>query len=216
MVRIFIVVACLVWPMQFYLLSSAASPSEKDAAKVEANEAAAVRECIRSFLSTWLIERDFVKALGSFSERSFSNQAMFYEDCSGYIEDTDRASPEAIRKGTQEFLRDFITGDDALRRYKTLDSALNVQPILPMVKKLGKNALNRNSFEADHFLVVHLMPAGIKSLIDEPKAAKFLKGQLPKSGFYVSFAAIGDGVVYFIWVKEGESWKIYHASMICM
>lgn len=170
-----------------------------------------LKKQVLHFLTTWLIDRDFVKAIDSFSDRAFSNEAIFNESCSG-IRDEVRNSAEAMRKELEIFLmgiEDFPASND-------LNTALNVNNLLPFKRLKSKSA---SSMELDRFLLLRVKTSDITKLASGNRARKFLKEYFKSEQLrYLSIIPIGDegGIMYFVWEKDGEIWKISHASLECM
>lgn len=175
--------------------------------KATMTEQQRIRDCIRSFLTVWLVDRNVDKAKLSFGNAAFSNEALLQASCAGYIKPDDRKSEVARRAGVQKFLQDFLPQDAAV----SLDKLLNRDAIFPLVDQLGFKPAN--SPEADLFVLAKLTKEQLA--VDESWEADYLRKNLPAS-FYASFVPIGQGLIYFIWVPEGNSWVIYHASLVCM
>jgi hypothetical protein len=166
-----------------------------------------VRDNVRSFLSVWLLERATDKALLFFGHGAFQNEAILAASCAGYIKPEERNSEKARRAGVDKFLRDFIPTE----RKSSLPQVLNREAIDPLVAQMGGKVVNDP--KADLFVVAKLEREELP--VEESKEADYLRKNLP-TNFYASFVPVGEGVVYFLWVSEGKTWKIYHASLVCM
>ena len=170
-----------------------------------------LKKQVLHFLATWLVDRDFVKAIDSFSARAFSNEAIFNESCSG-IRDEARNSAEAMKKELEIFLmsiEDFPISAD-------LNAALNINNLMPFKQLKSKSVSN---MEQDRFLLIHVKTSDIAKLASGNRARKFLKEYFKSTQpRYLSIIPIGDegGIMYFVWEKDGENWKIPHASLECM
>jgi len=217
MTRIVIQVICMALLLQscspgFGKLEAAQSQGQarKQVAMTKNQDVAAVRQRVKNFLISWLIQRDDKKAIQFFSEQAFSNEVLFHESCAGYIKDEARKSKEAVRRGVEKFLADFY----ASAKPKTLSEALGVQQVITMAQQLKDKVVN--NVNADRFLLIYLRPEEVRSLTEKPEAALFLKEHLPSQGFYVSFVSVGQGTSFFFWIKEGETWRIFHAALICI
>jgi len=183
-----------------------------DSKSVSKHDEEILRSQIKQFLSTWLVDRDFAKAIDSFSARAFSNKAIFDESCSG-IQDEARNSAEAMKNEIGKFLNldeeDFPVSDD-------LNVALSANSLLPFKRLKSKSVSN---MEQDRFLLLRIKASDVADFASESHAHKFLKEYFKSTQpLYLSIISIGDagGIVYFIWEKDGENWKISHASLVCM
>jgi hypothetical protein len=167
-----------------------------------------VRDTTKQFLSAWLVERDPDKAAQFFGEDSFRNEAMLAAPCAGYIKPAERRLEAARRAGVIKFLRDFVP--PAAKR--GLPEVLSRAAIADdLAKKLAGKLINDP--KADLFAVARL---GTKDLpLEDSKESAYLRLHLP-TAFYVSFVPLEEGLVYFVWLPEGNTWKIYHASLVCM
>lgn len=184
--------------------------AEQQATMSVNKEAAEVREAVKAFLTTWLVERNIVKAIRFFTSASFSNEAMFHESCAGYIKTVDQKSTTAVKKGVEKFLSDFIVGS----KPRNLNEVLNSESIALMAEQFDKKTLN--DVRDDRFLVVHSRPSDLESFSQDARAVGFLRQHLPAEGFYVSFIPAGQGVCYLFWIRDGTAWRIYHAALICI
>jgi hypothetical protein len=173
-------------------------------------EGAGVRISTKAFLTSWLVERNDAKALQSFSDQAYSNRVMLHESCAGYIKDADRRSRDGIKKGIQKFLADA----SSLHHAKTLNEALNLTVVLKLAQQLEGKVTN--NVKEDGFLLVHSSSVDAIDLATEPEASAFLKAHLPPQGFYEAFVPLGQGMSVFLWIKEGDAWKIYHVALVCM
>jgi len=170
-----------------------------------------LKKQVLHFLTTWLVDRDFVKAIDSFNARAFSNEAIFNESCSG-IRDEARNSAEAMKKE----LELFLMGIENFPAHNDLNAALNVNNLMPFKRLKSKSV---SDMEQDRFLLLRVKTADIAKLASENDARKFLKEYFKSTQQrYLSIISVGDdgGIMYFIWEKDGENWKIPHASLACM
>jgi hypothetical protein len=191
--------------------SDAQNPGRPDRAKPSSAQVTMnphlVRDAVQSFLSVWLIERDPGRAALFFGKDAFQNEAMLSDSCTGYIKANERASEAARRAGVDKFLSDFVPSEPKPR----LSEVLNRAAVAPLIKQMaGKLTNNPN---VDQFAVAKLTKDDLP--LEESKESDYLRLKLPAT-FYVSFVPIGEGVVYFVWIPEGKTWRIYHASLVCM
>ena len=172
-----------------------------------------LRSQIKQFLSTWLVDRNVVKAINSFSAKAFSNKAIFDSECSG-MGDEARNSAEAMKTGIEIILKEV----DDLPVFDDLNTALNISSFFPVKKHLKSKAIN--PVEQDKFLLVPVKTSVAAKLASSSYARKFLKEYFKSSlSLYLSIVPIGDGdgLMCFIWEKDGENWKISHAFLpFCM
>jgi hypothetical protein len=183
------------------------APDAPNAAGQVIMEYQLVRDTVRSFLSAWLIERATEKAVLFFGNEAFQNEAILAASCASYIKPEERSSEKARRAGVNKFLRDFAPSE----RKTSLSEVLNREAIVPLVAQMGSKVINDP--KVDLFVVVKLAREELP--VEESKDANYLRKHLP-ARFYASFVPVGDGMVYFLWVPEGKTWKIYHASLVCM
>jgi hypothetical protein len=203
---IYLIVMVCMWG---YPQASISSIGEKDMSLSQDEES--LRNCITRFLSSWLVERNAIEAFNSFGSRAFGNKAMFDDECSGYIRNSDRNSVESIKRGIERFLNDTAS----FPVYKNLNDALNTESLLSLKKRLGSKIIN--NLDQDRFLMVRVKPGDIVSLTSRNNPRKFLKKYLKSpDALYLSFISLNDGIMYFVWEKESTNWKICHASLICM
>lgn len=165
---------------------------------------------VKAFLNIWLINRQMKEAKKFFSQQAYANKAMFSESCAGYISDSDRDSKEAIRRGVERFLADI----QGVPKNKTLRKVLDHKKVSEMATQLKGKILN--NIDADHFLLINIGNHELDGLIDKPESTAFLKEFLRNKVIYLSLIPRGQGLVIFLWGKEKQSWKIFHASLICM
>jgi hypothetical protein len=168
-----------------------------------------LRSQVLQFLSTWLVNRDFAVAINSFGANAFSNEAIFDDYC--FWRDVDQNSTEAIKKDIELFLKSIE--DDDFPVFDDLTAALNLENLVPF-KPLKSKAVN--PVDKDRFLLMRVKSSDIVNLTDKSKkkSRDFLKKFFKESrSLYLSIIPIGDdsGVVFFIWEKDGEFWKISHA-----
>jgi len=166
-----------------------------------------VRDAVRSFLSTWLIERDPGRAVLFFGKDAFKNEAMLSASCAGYIKPNERTSETARRAGVDKFLRDFVPAEAK----PALSAVLNRAAVAALEKQMAGKLTNDPN--VDLFAVAKLTKDDLP--LEESKESDYLRLHLPAS-FYASFVPIDEGLIYFVWVPEGKTWKIYHASLVCM
>jgi hypothetical protein len=174
--------------------------------KTTMTEQQRIRDSVQSFLTVWLVDRSLDKAKLSFGDAVFNNEALLQASCAGYIKSEDRKSETARRAGVQKFLQDFLPKEPAV----SLDKVLNREAIMPLVDQLGFKPAN--SPEADLFILAKLTKEQLP--VNESWETDYLRKNLPAS-FYASFVPIGQGLIYFLWVPEGNNWVIYHASLVC-
>lgn len=170
-------------------------------------EQQSVRESVRSFLTVWLVDRNLDKAKLSFGNAAFNNEALLQASCAGYIKSEDRKSEAARRAGVQKFLQDFLPKNPVT----SLDKVLNREAIMPLVNRLALKPAN--SPESDLFILAKLTKEQLP--VNESWEAEYLRKNLP-ANFYASFVPIGEGLIYFLWVPEGNNWVIYQASLVCI
>jgi hypothetical protein len=167
-----------------------------------------VGKWVRSFLNTWLVERNIQKAKTSFTKTAYTNEAMLQESCAGYIKAADRKSQTAISAGIEKFLQDFLPQKPAA----SLEEVLDRKAVSEIVYGSGSNPINNP--ESDSYIIVKLKK---NQLPDNDSAeTEFLRKHLPASDFYASFVPVGGGWVYFLWISEDNRWEIYHASVVCV
>jgi hypothetical protein len=184
--------------------------TQKEAAVSPPESLNDVRQSVHDFLIAWLVKRDATKALQSFSKDAFSDQVMLNESCSGYISEANRTSPSAVQSAVRMFLADT----PRKRTPKNLDDALDPSRITVLPGRMvGKVA---NDVNVDRFLLVPSEHVDIASLTERPQSAEFLRQHLGSRPFYVSIVPLGKGLGYFMWIKEGGTWKIMHAGLVCM
>jgi len=165
---------------------------------------------VLQFLTTWLVDRDAVKAIDSFSLNAFSNEAIFDEECSG-IRDEDRNSKDDLKKTIEKFLK----VDDWLPVFDSLNGALEIDVLLPLNKKLKNRVVN--TLIQDRFLLVQIKPSDVVNLTSQKKSRDFMKKYLKQSGpLYLSIISPSNGIVFLVWEKDGANWKIFHVSLVCM
>jgi len=171
---------------------------------------------IKQFLSTWLVDRDFAKAIDSFGIRAFSNKAIFNDECF-YMADEVRNSAEAMKAGIEILFKET---NDEFPVFADLDAALNMNNgfLLAKFKRLKSRA--DNPVDRDEFLLVPVKASDVVNLNSVNRTRKFLKEYFKLSqSLYLSIIPIGndDGLMCFIWEKDGENWKISHAFLpFCM
>lgn len=170
----------------------------------------ALQKNVKAFLNIWLISRQLKEAKRFFSQQAYTNKAMLSESCAGYVSDSDRNSTEAIHRGVERFLADI----QDIPKQKTLKKALDHKKISEMATQLKGKVLN--DIEADHFLLINIGNQEVDNLIDKPESATFLKEYLSNKVIYLSLIPRGQGLMFFLWGKEKQSWKIFHASLICI
>jgi len=182
------------------------APAPK-AARVNMTEQQRVRDDVQSFLTVWLVDRDIEKAKASFGASAFGNEAILQAPCAGYIKPEDRGSETARRAGIQKFLQDFLPKKPAT----TLGEVLSSEAISVLVDQLGCKLANDP--KADLFVLARLTVEQVPA--SESRDADYLRKNLPSS-FYVSFIPIGHGMLCFLWIPQGNDWRIYHTSLVCM
>ncbi len=190
--------------------SSAQSPPNTAASRTAgANmmEQQCVRNDVQSFLTAWLVNRNLEQAKRSFAAAAFSNEAMLQAPCADYIKPGDRGSATARRAGVEEFLKDFLPP----RQVSSLGEVLSRDALSALVDQLGTRIVNDP--KVDLFAVARLTTAQLP--VGEARDAEYLRRNLPPR-FYASFVPIGQGMIYFLWVPQGNDWRIYHASLVCM
>ena len=166
-----------------------------------------VRDSVRAFLSSWLVDRDTDKATRSFGESAFKNESMLQESCAGYIKPEERGSEVARRAGIKKFLQDFLP----VKAPRSLGDVLDRTSLAPMTEQLGKKLVNDPN--ADLFALAELAAGEVPTSNSEEAA--YLRKHLPPK-FYASFVPVGQGMVYFLWVPKGGQWRIFHASLVCI
>jgi hypothetical protein len=192
-------------------MPQAAIPSIEEKNISFSQDEESLRNCVSRFLTTWLVNRNAIAAFNSFGIKAFENKAIFDDECSGYIRDFDRNSVEAIKKGVEKFLKDT----SSLTACNNLNDVLAIDSLVSLKKRLGAKVIN--SLIQDRFLLVRAKPGDVVSLTSRSKPRKFLQKYLKSTEpLYLSFISLGGGIMYFVWEKKSENWKICHASLICM
>jgi hypothetical protein len=171
------------------------------------SELRAIQQTVHSFLKAWLVERDVERAKSAFGRGAAQNEAMLQAPCAGFIKAEDRHSESARREGIERFLRDFLPRQPV----KSLGQALNRELAVRMGRQFGTQLANDPA--TDRYVLARLTKDQFSTGSSE--GAEYLRNALPH-GFWVSFVPIGDGTVYFVWVSEGTTWRIFHASLVCM
>jgi hypothetical protein len=166
-----------------------------------------IRDTVQSFLSVWLIERDPARAALFFGKDAFQNEAILSASCAGYIKPSERASEAARRAGVDRFLRDFVPSEAK----RGLSEVLNRAALASLTKRMAGKLTNNPS--VDQFAIAKLTKDDLP--LENSKESDYLRSHLPAT-FYASFVPIEEGVVYFVWISEGKTWRIYQASLVCM
>lgn len=166
-----------------------------------------VRDDVQSFLTTWLVDRNIEKAKLSFGAAAIGNEAILQASCAGYIRPEERGSEMARRTGVQKFLQDFLPQ----KPVTALGEVLTRDATSVLLDQLGTKITNDP--RADLFVLAKLSKAELPG--DDPRDVDYLRKNLPSS-FYISFVPVGQGMIYFVWVSQGNEWRIYHASLVCM
>ena len=183
------------------------TPKAKSPARTPlSEEKESVRKTVQAFLDSWLVSRDLDSAKLGFGAAAFLNEAMLQESCAGYIKPEQRSSEAARRIGIDKFLRDFLPAKPVAR----LSQVINQNSVAQMAEQLGANLAN--DARSDGFVLAKLTREQIPVSAAEFK--DYLRSRLPDE-FYASFVPIGEGTVYFLWVREGQVWRILHASLVC-
>lgn len=157
------------------------------------------------------MERDLEAAKTAFGTAAFRNEAILQQPCAGYIDPQRRTSETERRLGVERFLRDFMPADPVASLAGALDSASAVA----MALQSGDRVVNDP--EGEGFVLAEFTKSQIATGSFEigERLEDSLRSQLPDE-FYASFIPIGGGVVYFFWLREGQAWRILHASLVCM
>ena len=175
---------------------------------------------VLQFLSAWLIDRDFEKAIDSFSIRAFSNEAIFDDNCSGFDRSVDRNLEDAIKEDIEIFLK--LIDDEDFPIFTDLNTALSTDSPLSIKPSKLKTV---NQVDQDGFLLVPVKASHVADLTpkSKKKSREFLKKYFKESQMYLSIVTLSDmdegvsGIVCFFWEKDGVNWKISHALFpICM
>lgn len=174
-----------------------------------------LKKQVLQFLSTWLIDRDYVKAIDSFGTRAFSNEAIFAAECFD-IGDAARNSADAMKKQIMLLLEET----NYLPPFGDLNAALNTESFL-LFKSLKSKAINQ--IEQDKFLLVPVKASYVANLTpkSKKKSREFLKDYYKSSRLYLLIVSFGNdydgGIMYFVWEKDGDDWNISHVSIpFCM
>jgi hypothetical protein len=182
-------------------------------AKEPTNGTAATREkqlvykTVQSFLNSWLVRRDLEETMTAFGTTAFQNEAILQESCAGYIKLGQRPSEEARRNGIKRFLQDFMP----TAAVSSLSEVLNQSSAVRMGVQLGASLVNDP--KADGFVLAQLTRDQMP--VSSSEITSYLRGKLPRE-VYASFVPAREGMVYFLWVREGRAWRILHASLVCM
>ena len=169
-----------------------------------------LRSQVLQFLSTWLIDRDFKKAMDSFGDNAFSNAAIFDEECSG-IRNEARNSAEEMKKEIEMFLESI----EDFPVFNNLSDALEIEVLLPLDKKLKSKVAN--ALVQDKFLLVRVKASDVVKLSSQKKSRESLKKYLVQTRpLYLSIIPLGGGIMYFVWEKDNQNWEIFHANLVCM
>jgi hypothetical protein len=185
----------------------AQNPQKNEARPSVDQEKAVVTRNLRTFLNSWLVNGDLGVAMQAFGTAAYRNEAILQEPCAGYIKPEQKSSQDARRIGIRKFLQDFLPSTPVQR----LGQVLNESAAVRLGAQLG--AVVANNPEADGFVLAKLgrdqIPTGSSEVTD------YLRSRLPAE-LYVAFVPIDNGTVYFLWVREGSSWCIFHASLVCV
>ncbi len=208
--------------------SPAAQQEPSEAERTEARDADAKQVTLltRQFLEAWLSRRDFAKALEFFGASAFANQSMLREDCLA-LRSEGPETPEQIRRDVLWFLRNFATGWPAGRPLSEIVGTRLIEDIDSIGEEETEEreeALRAilNDVRSDRFMVVRA--AGGEDLNAEKWEwlNEDLRKDLEGREFFVSAVPLRnvetglDGVVSFVWLREGDAWKIYHAGVFCV
>ena len=169
-------------------------------------EKQSVRKTVQAFLNSWLVSRDLDSAKLWFGAAAFLNEAMLQESCAGYIKPEQRSSEAARRIGIDKFLQDFLPAKQVAR----LSQVINQNSVAQMAEELSANLAN--DARSDGFVLAKLTREQLPVSAAEFK--DYLRSRLSDE-FYASFVPIGEGTVYFLWIREGQVWRILHASLVC-
>lgn len=167
-------------------------------------------ESVRTFVRNWLVQRNVESAFAWFNNAALGNEVLLRASCAGYIAEEDTLSPPTREAGIREFLTDFSREFGG----QQLVSAAHNDVFSETLAELGDRILNDTT--VDSFVVVKFPDSELRdSESYEDHEDEYLRTHLPPVSF-ISFVPVGGGMTYFIWVPEGDSWRIYHANMVCM
>jgi hypothetical protein len=180
------------------------------------------KETFDAFFQSWLIRKDAAKALGYFHADAFKNPALLSEECAGYIVDEDRDDAGEVKKGVDEFLKDF-SGD--INSQNITDVLITNEDVESSYAEfVGYPEALLNDPQKDRYFVLDY-PAIAAKARDKFGYADAEK-QFDLKSAYVTVAAIRlfeDGkpspdvaVVYLLWTQQGADWKIAQANIVCI
>ena len=196
----------------FFLFASCLSAQDlpvtsREIMAINFSEIQRVRDSVRSFLTSWLLDRDVSEAKKSFGSAAFKNAALLQDPCAQYIKYDDLKSEKAISSGIEEFLRDFLPNPSVT----SLHQVLNKQTIASLADQFESRSVNNAM--SDLFILVKLSKNELTG--EESWETDYLKESV-SSDFYASFVPVDEGLIFFIWIPDGNRWVIYHASIFCV
>lgn len=156
----------------------------------------------------WFDGREKVeKALDFFSEKAFSNANMLCEDCAGYLRDADRQYPAMVRLAVRRFLLDFR---HEFRHHRSKTDYFSA--VRKYVEREGQQIISSVN---DPFVGVFLHREELKTLASDWRCADNLVKTLPTEECCKTYHQVGEGIIYFLWIRENGRWQIFHAGMEC-
>lgn len=182
-------------------------PGTINAEATSEREQEQVRETVKSFLSAWLVERRLDRAMLFFGEAAFANKYLALAPCTDFSAKGGLDSTDARKARVTKFLRYFLRG----RPETELNKTLNPKPLEDLAVEFAPFLVNDP--KTDLFALTRLESSRLP--VGEDEEADHMLKNLP-GYFYVCFLSVGQDAAFFVWIPQDGSWRIYHASILCM
>jgi hypothetical protein len=173
------------------------------------------KRTVDNFFRTWLVQKDEDATIKFFHRRVFLNRYMLDGCPDEYLKDEERGNPSKVEGAVRKVIREALIPKKVVLTLPS-DDPLNVfGDFIASLKKSSINVPDR-----DKYLIVEYRTFMLKAK-DSPTEGLFRK-HYDLRGAFVCYAAIRslegddyDGLLYFLWVRDGRIWKIAHMGFVC-